>query len=189
MKAVTAKTVKTEMASVETANLAKPEKTATKAATSKVETKVAKQDVGNAASSIPVKPTKTAVEKVAAKKVVTKTVPIKAGTAKATASKVDKHEISKPKVEKISVAKSDVTKSTAQKISATTAKKSRVIANPEPMKLLANKDARPSREEIEQMIAKAAYFRAEKRCFEVGYEQEDWLMAEQEINQLYVFES
>lgn len=57
------------------------------------------------------------------------------------------------------------------------------------MKLLANKDARPSREEIEQMIAKAAYFRAEKRCFEVGYEQEDWLMAEQEINQLYVFES
>jgi hypothetical protein len=116
MKAVTAKTVKTEMASVETANLAKPEKTATKAATSKVETKVAKQDVGNAASSIPVKPTKTAVEKVAAKKVVTKTVPIKAGTAKATASKVDKHEISKPKVEKISVAKSDVTQSTAKKM-------------------------------------------------------------------------
>jgi hypothetical protein len=77
----------------------------------------------------------------------------------------------------------------AKKISATTAKKSRVIANPEPMKLLAHKEARPSREEIEQMIAKAAYFRAEKRCFEVGYEQEDWLMAEQEINQLYVFES
>ena len=39
------------------------------------------------------------------------------------------------------------------------------------------------------MIAQAAYFRAEKRCFEVGYEQEDWLMVEQEINQLYLLGS
>lgn len=42
----------------------------------------------------------------------------------------------------------------------------------------------PSVEEVRQMIATAAYFRAEKRGFEVGYEQEDWLMAEKEISQL-----
>jgi hypothetical protein len=38
--------------------------------------------------------------------------------------------------------------------------------------------------EVEQMIATAAYYRAEKRSFEVGYELEDWLMAEKEISQL-----
>ncbi len=33
----------------------------------------------------------------------------------------------------------------------------------------------------QRMIAEAAYYRAEKRGFEPGYEDADWLAAEQEI--------
>lgn len=33
----------------------------------------------------------------------------------------------------------------------------------------------------EQMIAEAAYYRAEKRGFEAGYELDDWLAAEADI--------
>ena len=33
----------------------------------------------------------------------------------------------------------------------------------------------------ERLIAEAAYFRAEKRGFEPGQEQDDWFLAEQEI--------
>ena len=115
MNAVKSKTVKTEMASVEAVNLPEPKKTTAKSVASKVDTKVAKQDAPDAASSTLVNPTKITAEKVVSKKVATTTVPNKAGTAKATARKVDKPEISKPKVEKISVAKSGVTKSTAKK--------------------------------------------------------------------------
>jgi hypothetical protein len=32
------------------------------------------------------------------------------------------------------------------------------------------------------MIAEAAYYRAERRCFEPGHELEDWLAAEGEID-------
>lgn len=42
----------------------------------------------------------------------------------------------------------------------------------------------PDAVEIQTMIATAAYYRAQKRNFMAGFEQEDWLMAEQEINQL-----
>ena len=35
--------------------------------------------------------------------------------------------------------------------------------------------------EFREMVAKNAYYRAEKRNFEDGYELEDWLEAEQEI--------
>lgn len=34
---------------------------------------------------------------------------------------------------------------------------------------------------LHEMIADAAYFRAEKRGFEPGHEMEDWLAAEEEI--------
>lgn len=37
-------------------------------------------------------------------------------------------------------------------------------------------------EEREQLIARAAYFRAEKRGFEPGHELEDWLQAEAEVD-------
>jgi hypothetical protein len=36
-------------------------------------------------------------------------------------------------------------------------------------------------DKFREMIAKNAYYRAEKRGFEDGYELEDWLEAEQEI--------
>jgi hypothetical protein len=39
-----------------------------------------------------------------------------------------------------------------------------------------------SAEEREQMIAQAAYYRAQKRNFEPGRELEDWLEAEAELN-------
>ncbi|MDD1642583.1 MAG: DUF2934 domain-containing protein [Methylococcaceae bacterium] len=36
--------------------------------------------------------------------------------------------------------------------------------------------------EFRDMVAKNAYYRAEKRGFEDGYDLEDWLEAEQEIS-------
>jgi hypothetical protein len=37
-------------------------------------------------------------------------------------------------------------------------------------------------DEFREMVAKNAYYRAEKRGFEDGYELDDWLEAEQEIS-------
>ena len=150
MKAVTAKTVKTEIANVDTANLPKPKKMAVKTVASKVQTGIASQETTKPVSPEAAKIAKIAAEKVSSKKVTTKAA-----------------------------------ESTPNKVSAKRAIKPKEIQKTEPIKLLVNKQARPSREEIERMIAQSAYFRAEKRCFEVGYEKEDWLMAEQEINQLY----
>jgi hypothetical protein len=50
----------------------------------------------------------------------------------------------------------------------------------------AAKASRPilSGEERQRMIAVAAYFRAEKRGFHPGYEDEDWCVAEAEIDAL-----
>jgi hypothetical protein len=50
-----------------------------------------------------------------------------------------------------------------------------------PDALAANSHTRITSQELHQMIACAAYFRAEKRGFECGYELEDWLGAESEI--------
>ena len=36
-------------------------------------------------------------------------------------------------------------------------------------------------DEFREMVATAAYYRAEKRGFEPGHEMDDWLEAEQEI--------
>lgn len=38
-----------------------------------------------------------------------------------------------------------------------------------------------TQEQQEEMIAKAAYYKAEKRNFEPGYDMEDWLNAEADI--------
>ena len=46
-----------------------------------------------------------------------------------------------------------------------------------------NKSA-PSQQEIHRMIEIAAYFKAEHRNFAPGYEDQDWLEAEQEISTL-----
>jgi len=48
--------------------------------------------------------------------------------------------------------------------------------------------ARPTRvtpEERKQLIAKAAYFRAERRSFAPGSELEDWIAAEAEIDRMF----
>ena len=42
--------------------------------------------------------------------------------------------------------------------------------------------ARKSQEERREMIAKAAYLRAERRNFRPGHELEDWLAAEAEVD-------
>ncbi|MDR3394841.1 MAG: DUF2934 domain-containing protein [Parasulfuritortus sp.] len=49
---------------------------------------------------------------------------------------------------------------------------------------LVKKPAAPSEAERQQWIATAAYHRAEKRGFIPGYEAQDWLAAEAEINEL-----
>ena len=41
-----------------------------------------------------------------------------------------------------------------------------------------------SAEERQEMIAAAAYYRAEARGFEPGHEHEDWLLAEREVDTL-----
>ena len=51
-------------------------------------------------------------------------------------------------------------------------------------KKLIGKPAEPSNEERQRWIATAAYHRAEKRGFAPGYEVQDWLDAEAEINEL-----
>lgn len=42
-------------------------------------------------------------------------------------------------------------------------------------------EARPDLEEHRRRVAEAAYYRAERRGFESGHEEEDWLEAEREI--------
>ena len=42
----------------------------------------------------------------------------------------------------------------------------------------------PSQQEIRRMIEIAAYFKAEHRNFAPGFEDQDWLEAEQEISKL-----
>ncbi len=37
-------------------------------------------------------------------------------------------------------------------------------------------------DEFRELVAKNAYYRAERRGFEDGYELEDWLEAEQEVS-------
>ena len=48
---------------------------------------------------------------------------------------------------------------------------------------LFHKDFRPYLYEREMldMIAKSAYFKSETRCFITGYEEQDWLEAEEEV--------
>ena len=43
-------------------------------------------------------------------------------------------------------------------------------------------------DEFREMVALNAYYRAEKRGFEDGYELEDWLEAEEEINSQYRYQ-
>lgn len=51
--------------------------------------------------------------------------------------------------------------------------------NPAAMNTDSRAEASP--EEIRQLIAQAAYYRAKQRGFEPGHELEDWIQAESEI--------
>ncbi len=44
-------------------------------------------------------------------------------------------------------------------------------------------------DKVNELIAELAYLKAEKRDFVSGYEMEDWLVAEQEINKQYDYAS
>lgn len=48
---------------------------------------------------------------------------------------------------------------------------------------LANRVQPPSQGELQSWIAEAAYYRAERRGFQPGFEVEDWLAAEAETRQ------
>ena len=41
--------------------------------------------------------------------------------------------------------------------------------------------SKPSKEIVHSLISEAAYYKAEKRGFESGHEEQDWLEAEREI--------
>jgi hypothetical protein len=43
---------------------------------------------------------------------------------------------------------------------------------------------KPTPEARQALIAKAAYYRAERRDFEPGHEMEDWLAAEAEVDRM-----
>lgn len=62
------------------------------------------------------------------------------------------------------------------------AAKKRVPSKAARRKVFSNGSALISEEERQQMIADNAYFRAERRNFEPGYELIDWLAAEAEID-------
>jgi len=77
-----------------------------------------------------------------------------------------------------------VTKASPARKVATTNPESKVRKTPRASKRLVEKPAEPSREERQRWIATAAYHRAEKRGFAPGYEVQDWLDAEAEIDEL-----
>ena len=43
-----------------------------------------------------------------------------------------------------------------------------------------------TKDELQQLIAVAAYHKAQKRGFEAGFEEQDWVASEQEILRQYV---
>ena len=59
--------------------------------------------------------------------------------------------------------------------------KTRVVKAPAPSETTTV--MRPNPEELQRWIAEAAYYRAERRGFEPGYEIEDWLAAEAETRE------
>lgn len=67
---------------------------------------------------------------------------------------------------------------------ATTKPEGEVKQTPHAAKMLMEKPTEPSKEERQRWIATAAYHRAEKRGFAPGYEVQDWLDAEAEVNEL-----
>lgn len=56
---------------------------------------------------------------------------------------------------------------------------------PEPRKSADEKPSPPiSAQELQRLVAEAAYYRAQRRGFAPGYELQDWIEAEAEVNKL-----
>lgn len=108
-------------------------------------------------------------------------------SAKKTTRKVAKKaaktskRVAKKKVAKKKAAKKKVAKKAAGKTGKKVARKSPKKAAT-PAKGSRRKGAGVSMEPRHEMIAKAAYYRAEKRGFEDGDPVVDWLSAEQEVD-------
>lgn len=93
-------------------------------------------------------------------------------------------------------AKPKVAKKVAKKKAAKKAVAKKKAVNKQAVKKTAQRKAVPQRRasdsrvqqisarERYEMIAKMAYFRAEKRNFEAGWEQQDWLESEKIIDQM-----
>jgi hypothetical protein len=56
-------------------------------------------------------------------------------------------------------------------------------AKPNGEKAKPNGAGEPSAKEMYEMVAQAAYYRAEKRGFQPGFEADDWAQAEAEVKQ------
>jgi Protein of unknown function (DUF2934) len=98
-----------------------------------------------------------------------------------------KSAATKPAHEKMGVAKKTVAKKVAPKVERGKA----VPEKPAPKRAISRAAAKPqsrgngmTAEERHRMICDAAYFRAERRGFANGDPQQDWLEAEQEIEDL-----
>lgn len=107
---------------------------------------------------------KAATSKPTSKAVAAESVATKPGKAMATAKAVGKAPIA------------------AKSATAKPADEAKKKASP--AKKLVKKPSAPSQEERMRWIATAAYHRAEKRGFAPGYEVQDWLDAEAEIDEL-----
>jgi hypothetical protein len=58
-------------------------------------------------------------------------------------------------------------------------------ARPQVPKATSEKPSTPvSGEELQRLVAEAAYYRAQRRGFEPGYELQDWVEAEAEVRRL-----
>ncbi len=113
--------------------------------------------------------TKTTIKKVATKPAVTKT------TVKGTLAPTAKKTVAKPAATKVTEKKTTTVKTAALETKPVV--KSAVKAVPV-------KESKPSisPEHRYHMIATAAYFLAQKRGFAGGYEMQDWITAESQID-------
>ena len=63
----------------------------------------------------------------------------------------------------------------------TTAKSKKTSHKKKPVLSVKSKSKYKSEQDYQEMIAEAAYYKAEQRGFIPGFEEEDWLQAESEI--------
>jgi len=120
-------------------------------------------------------------------KVVTKKTPVKKSVTKKTEAVTKKTAVHKADAEAPTTKKTIAKKTSAGSAPAAkkTVTKKTVPSAPRPLEdrpVTLQRVAKVSEAERQQMIADAAYYRAERRNFAPGYEHEDWLAAEAEVD-------